>query len=91
MVNLNRAVAVAMVHGPAKGLESLRDLDGDKRMAGNHRLDAVRAHLLEMAGDHGAAVDHYQLAAARTASLPEREYLLLQAARLRESRGNAAG
>lgn len=91
MVHLNRAVAVAMVHGAATGLELLHELDGDKRMMGNHRLDAVRAHLLEMAGDHRAAIEHYQFAAARTASAPEREYLLLQAARLREDSENSAG
>jgi predicted RNA polymerase sigma factor len=53
-------------------------------MAGHHRLDAVRAHLLEMAGDHQAAMAHYRTAAARTTSLPERNYLVTQAARLRE-------
>jgi RNA polymerase sigma factor (sigma-70 family) len=84
MVMLNYAIAAAMVHGPSKGLELLNALSGDERLAGNHRLDAVRAHLLEMAGDHQAAIAHYQIAAARTTSLPERNYLVTQAARLRE-------
>ena len=73
-----------MVHGPAAGLELLGALDGDERMAGSHRLDAVRAHLLEMSRDHAAAIAYYTAAADRTASTPERNYLLMQAARLRE-------
>jgi RNA polymerase sigma factor (sigma-70 family) len=82
MVALNHAVAAAMVHGPSKGLELLQALDSDSRIAGHHRLDAVRAHLLEMAGDHQAAISHYRIAATRTTSIPERNYLLTQAARL---------
>jgi predicted RNA polymerase sigma factor len=74
-----------MVHGPSAGLELLNALDADGRLAGNHRLDAVRAHLLELAGDHQAAIAQYQVAAGRTTSLPERNYLMTQAARLRES------
>jgi RNA polymerase sigma factor (sigma-70 family) len=84
MVMLNYAIAVAMVHGTSKGLELVDELDGDGRLAGHHRLDAVRAHLLEMAGDHARAIAHYQIAAGRTTSAPERNYLLTQAARLRE-------
>ncbi len=85
MVALNHAIAAAMVHGPSKGLELLRALDLDARLAGHHRLDAVRAHLLEMAGDHKAAITHYRIAAGRTTSTPERNYLMTQAARLSES------
>ena len=85
MVTLNHAIAVAMVHGPSKGLELLKVLDSDPRIAGHYRLDAVRAHLLEMAGDTQAAIAHYQLAANRTTSTPERNYLITQAARLSES------
>ena len=59
MVTLNHAIAAAMVHGPAAGLELLEALDADCRLAGHHRLDAVRAHLLELAGDHQAAIAHY--------------------------------
>ena len=82
MVTLNHAIAAAMVHGPASGLELLQALDADARMAGNYRLDAVRGHLFEMAGDHDAAIRHYRAAAGRTASVPERNYLTTQAARL---------
>ncbi|HEX4961186.1 MAG TPA: DUF6596 domain-containing protein, partial [Thermoanaerobaculia bacterium] len=85
MVTLNHAIATAMVHGPAAGLELLKALDADERLAGHHRLDAVRAHLLELAGDPQAAIAHYRTAAGRTTSLPERNYLLTQAARLAEA------
>jgi len=84
MVRLNHAIAVAMVHGPASGLELLAALETDGRLSGHHRLDAVRAHLLEMAGDYRAAVAHYRIAAGRTTNLPERNYLITQAARLAE-------
>jgi RNA polymerase sigma factor (sigma-70 family) len=82
IVALNHAIAAAMVHGPAKGLELLNALNDDARLATHHRLDAVRAHLLEMAGDRAGARDHYRAAASKTGSLPERNYLLTQAARL---------
>jgi RNA polymerase sigma factor (sigma-70 family) len=82
VVTLNHAVALAMVRGPQAGLELLATLDGDGRMAGNHRLDAVRAHLLELAGDTAAAREHYRAAARRTTSLPEQRYLEGRAARL---------
>jgi predicted RNA polymerase sigma factor len=82
MVALNRAIAVAMVHGAPKGLELLDALRADARLAGHYRLDAVRAHLLELAGDRAAAVEHYRAAAAHTLSIPERNYLLAQVARL---------
>jgi RNA polymerase sigma factor (sigma-70 family) len=82
VVSLNRAVAVAMVYGPAAGLAALAALDADPRMAGHHRLAAARAHLCEMAGDRQAAIGHYRAAASRTTSLPEQYYLTLRAARL---------
>ncbi|GII00585.1 RNA polymerase sigma factor [Planobispora takensis] len=82
VVTLNHAVALAMVRGPRAGLELLATLDGDDRLTGHHRLDAVRAHLLEMAGDHDAARDAYRAAARRTTSLPEQRYLETRAARL---------
>ncbi|HXM44086.1 MAG TPA: DUF6596 domain-containing protein [Bryobacteraceae bacterium] len=82
MVALNRAIATAMVHGAAKGLELLDALKTDARLADHHRLHAVRAHLLELAGDGAGAVKHYRAAAGKTGSLPERNYLLTQAARL---------
>jgi RNA polymerase sigma factor (sigma-70 family) len=83
MVALNRAIAAAMVHGPAVGLTLLEALD--EPLAGHYRLDAVRAHLLEMAGEADAAVAHYRAAANRTTNLPEQHYLATQAARLRET------
>ncbi|HKA12984.1 MAG TPA: sigma-70 family RNA polymerase sigma factor [Candidatus Dormibacteraeota bacterium] len=82
VVTLNRAVAVGMVHGPRAALDLLASVEADGRLEGRHRLDAVRAHLLEMAGDHGAARAHYEAAARLTGSLPERRYLETRAARL---------
>jgi RNA polymerase sigma factor (sigma-70 family) len=82
VVTLNRAVAVAMVQGPEPGLEILDALAADDRLADHHRLDAVRAHLLEMAGERAAARASFQLAARRTTSLPEQRYLADRAARL---------
>ena len=82
MVTLNRAVAVAMVHGPQAGLRLLETLDDDDRVAAHHRLEVVRGHLFEMAGDHAAATTSYRTAARRTTSLPERRYLEGRAARL---------
>jgi RNA polymerase sigma factor (sigma-70 family) len=82
MVRLNRAIARAMVHGPAAGLEILETLDAEGGLAGHHRLHAVRAHLLEMAGDRQTAAVEYRVAAGRTASIPEQRYLLMHAARL---------
>jgi RNA polymerase sigma factor (sigma-70 family) len=82
VVTLNRAVAVAMVDGPRAGLALLGTLDSDDRMTRNHRVQAVRAHLLELAGDPAAARDSYLRAARMTASIPEQRYLALRAARL---------
>ena len=81
MVTLNRIVAVAMVHGPQAGLEQLAAADADPALAGHHRVAAVRAHLLDMAGDREAARAHYRLAARRTLSVPEQRYLESRAAR----------
>jgi predicted RNA polymerase sigma factor len=80
VVTINRAVAVAMVDGPAAGLAVL-DAVTD-RLGPNHRPDAVRAHLLEMAGDVEAAVRLYRAAAGRATSMPERRHLVMRAARL---------
>jgi RNA polymerase sigma factor (sigma-70 family) len=82
MVSLSRAIAAAMVNGPAAGLELLETLE--EPLAGHHRLHAVRAHLLEMAGEADAAIAEYETAAGRTTSVPERNYLTTQAARLNE-------
>jgi RNA polymerase sigma factor (sigma-70 family) len=83
MVTLNRIVAVAMVHGPQAGLRQLTAAEAEPALVGHHRLDAVRAHLLELAGDHEAAHVAYRLAARRTLSLPEQRYLQSRTARLR--------
>lgn len=83
VVTLSRAVALAMVHGPRAGLALLGTLDTDDRMAHPHRLEAVRAHLLEQAGDTTTARQSYLRAARMTASLPEQRYLELRAAQLR--------
>ena len=84
VVRLNRVVAVAEVHGPAAGLDLLATLDQDDRMAEHHRVAAVRAHLLDLAGDHAAAEMCFLDAARSSTSIPERRYLEAQAARLKE-------
>jgi RNA polymerase sigma factor (sigma-70 family) len=86
VVALNHAIAVAMVQGPRAGLELLKELDTDTRLGGHYRLNAVRGHLLEMAGDHERAVAHYRAAADGTLSIPERNYLMTKAARLTAER-----
>jgi RNA polymerase sigma factor (sigma-70 family) len=85
VVTLNRSVAVAKVQGPRAALALLEGLEEDERMAGNHRLDAVRAHLLEQAGELDAAREHFERAARRTTSTPEQRYLQAQARRLGRS------
>jgi RNA polymerase sigma factor (sigma-70 family) len=86
VVALNHVVAVAMARGPHPGLDLLGKLEADERIAGDHRLHAVRAHLLEMAGDRVAARDSYQAAARRTTSFPQQRYLQARAARLTDDR-----
>ncbi|MFC6080107.1 RNA polymerase sigma factor [Sphaerisporangium aureirubrum] len=81
MVTLNRAVAAAMVHGPAAGLDLLATLESDHRMARHHRLLAARAHLLELAGDPSAEAV-YRQAALRATTVPEQRYLTGRATRL---------
>jgi predicted RNA polymerase sigma factor len=82
MVALNRAVAAAMVRGPAAGMDIVRGLEADRRLAGHFRLEAVRAHLHEMSGELEAAVRSYRAAAARTSNPAEQHYLLTKAGRL---------
>jgi predicted RNA polymerase sigma factor len=82
MVALNRVVAQAIVHGPQVGLQALAPLEVAGRLGGHHRLHAVRAHLLERAGDLAGAAAQYRIAAGKTASLPEQRYLLTRAATL---------
>lgn len=89
MVTLSHAIAAAMVQGPVAGLELLRALDGDPRLSNHHRLSAVRAHLFERAGDREEAIRHYRAAASRATSTPERNYLLVKAARLSERSAHA--
>jgi RNA polymerase sigma factor (sigma-70 family) len=81
VVALNHAIAAAMVHGPRTGLALLAPLQDDERLRAGHRLDAVRAHLLERTGDLDAAVALYRAAALKTSSAPEKNYLLMKAAR----------
>lgn len=82
VVTLNRAVAVAMVHGPRAGLAVIGTLETDDRINHSHRLHAVRAHLLELAGETRLAREAYQQAARLTANLPEQRYLATRAAHL---------
>jgi len=82
MVTLNRIVAVAMVHGPEAGLQQLATAEADPVLARHYRVHAVRAHLLDLAGDHQTARGHYQLAARHTLNLPEKRYLESRAAQL---------
>lgn len=82
VVALNHLVAVAMAQGAPAGLNLLAKLEADERIAGDHRLYAVRAHLLEMAGDRTGARDSYQAAAQRTNSVQQQRYLHARAARL---------
>jgi RNA polymerase sigma factor (sigma-70 family) len=87
MVALNQAIATAMVHGAKRGLELVDSLLKDVRLSENHRLNAVRGHLLELAGDFDGASRHYRSAAMKTGSLPERNYLLMRTARSTELAG----
>jgi predicted RNA polymerase sigma factor len=89
VVRLNRAVAAAMVDGPAAGLALLDEVEEPLR--GHYRLHAVRAHLLELAGDTEGALADYRSAAARTTSLPEQRYLTTRAAQLRRAQGVTGG
>jgi RNA polymerase sigma factor (sigma-70 family) len=84
MVTLNRIVALAMAQGPQAGLRQLAAAQADPALAAHHRVAAVRAHLLDMAGERGAARADYRLAARRTLSIPERRYLESRAAQLTE-------
>jgi predicted RNA polymerase sigma factor len=82
VVALNHAVAVAMAQGPRAGLGLLVKLQEDERLAGDHRIHAVRAHLLEMSGEHVAARDSYLVAARQASNLSQQRYLYARAASL---------
>ena len=84
MVAISHAIATAMVEGPGAGLQLLAALRDDERLRESHRLDAARAHLLERAGESEAAESLYRESAAKTTSVPERNYLLAKAARVRK-------
>jgi predicted RNA polymerase sigma factor len=90
VVTLSRAVALAHVHGPRAGLALLGTLDADDRMAHSHRLEAVRAHLLDRAGDPAGARESYLRASRMTTSIPEQRYLTARAARLRPDGGRSS-
>lgn len=91
VIELNHAVAVAMVHGPRAGLERLDGLASSPRLVASHRLHAVRAHLLERAGDLHAAREQYRRAAEAATNLAERNYLLDKSARLEKQRPTGPG
>jgi RNA polymerase sigma factor (sigma-70 family) len=82
MVTLSRAVAVANVRGPRAGLALLDTLADGHPARRSHRFGAVRAHLLELAGDRSRARECYLRAARSTASIPEQRYLELRASRI---------
>ena len=82
VVTMNQAVALSMVKGPEAGLDALKELDDDPRVAGHYRLDAVRGHLHLMLGDRTRAAAHFRAAAEKTLSTPERDYLIMKAAKL---------
>jgi RNA polymerase sigma factor (sigma-70 family) len=88
VVTLNRAVAAAMADGPEAGLAVLASVEDE--LNGHYRVDAVRAHLLELAGDLDGALTHYRAAARLTTNLPEQRYLTARAARLAASRAPGA-
>ena len=83
IVALSRAVAVGEVDGPLAGLTALEGLDA--ALGEHHRLDAVRAHLQERAGQREEALASYLRAARRTTSTAERNHLTKRAARLRSA------
>ena len=82
VVALNHAAAVAMAGDPSAGLRLLAALDDDPRVNNDRRFHAVRAHLLELAGDEQGALAGYQAAARRATNLQQQRYLHTQIARL---------
>jgi RNA polymerase sigma factor (sigma-70 family) len=89
VVALNRAVAVSMTAGPRAGLEQLRHLAADPRINADRRFHTVRAHLLEMTGDHAAALEAYRAAARAATNLQQQRYLNQQISRLAQRPGEA--
>jgi RNA polymerase sigma factor (sigma-70 family) len=89
VVALNHAVAVSMITGPRAGLELIRQLEADPRINADRRFHAVRAHLLELAGDHAAALGAYRAAARAATNLQQQRYLNQQISRLAPGPGGA--
>jgi RNA polymerase sigma-70 factor (ECF subfamily) len=80
VVELNRAVAVAMADGPEAGLRLVDGLAGESSLAGYHLLPAVRGDLLEKLGRYADAREEFERAASLTANERERTLLLARAA-----------
>jgi RNA polymerase sigma factor (sigma-70 family) len=81
IVELNRAVAVAMADGPAAGLEIVDRLRSEPTLRGYHLLPAVRGDLLARLGRHAEAREEFDRAAAHTRNTRERDVLLARSAR----------
>jgi RNA polymerase sigma factor (sigma-70 family) len=79
VIELNRAVAVAMAYGPAAGLEIVDALQGDKTMRNYQWLPSVRGDLLEKLGRRDEARAEFERAAAMASNTRERELLLARA------------
>jgi predicted RNA polymerase sigma factor len=80
IVELNRAVAVAMAFGPEAGLELVDELTSEPSLKSYHLLPTVRGDLLVKLGRHDEACAEFELAAALTGNARERELLLNRAA-----------
>jgi RNA polymerase sigma-70 factor (ECF subfamily) len=75
VVELNRAVAVAMVDGPAAGLAAMDQVAGDARLAGYPYLSAARADLLRRLGRRDEAAAAYRTALGLATNASERDFL----------------
>ena len=89
VVALNHAVAVSMITGPRAGLELIQHLGADPRINADRRFHAVRAHLLEMAGERAAALEAYRAAARAATNLHQQRYLNQQISRLAQGPARA--
>jgi len=83
VVELNRAVAVAMAEGPAAGLQLTDALQGEKALQGYHLLPSVRGDLLAKLGRNDEARAEFERAAAMTRNARERALLEERARRSR--------
>jgi RNA polymerase sigma factor (sigma-70 family) len=84
VVELNRAVAVAMAQGPEAGLQIVDTLTGDPRLASYHLLPSVRADLLMKIGRLQEAAQEFERAASLTQNARERALLDQRAAECRQ-------